>query len=89
MQMYTIADITGDSAAHQIAPAARMIVVSATGGALRVGDINVTATRGANVAQNTSIILPPDGSDITAKYPAGTVYVYVPSSTTASISYGI
>ncbi len=89
MQMYTIADITGDSAAHQIAPAARVIIVSATGGALRVGDVNVSATRGANVPQNTALILPPDGSDVSGKYPGGTVYVYVPSSSTASITYGI
>ena len=89
MQLYTIADITGDSAAHAIAPAAREIIISATGGALRVGDASVSATRGANVAQNTTLVLPPDGSDVTAKYPAGTVYVYVPSSTTASITYGV
>ena len=89
MQLHTIADITGDSAAHQLAVAARVFFIGATGGVLRVGDINVSATQGVNVAQNTAITLVPDGSDITSKYPTGTVYVYVPSGATASISYGI
>ncbi len=89
MQLYTVADITGDSAAHALAPAARVWFIAATGGVLRVGDASVAAARGVNVAQNTPLTLVPDGSDVTAKWPAGTVYVYVPSGATASISYGV
>ncbi len=91
MQIYSVPDIVGDSAAHAISSVvgskAKTIFIGAVGGVLRVGDSAVTAARGVNVAQNATLVIAPDGSDPTAEYPLNLTYIYVPSGATATISY--
>lgn len=93
MQAYTIADITGDNAKHQLSATpgqrARWVCFSALGGPMRVGDTNVAAARGASVPQNQTVIWPEDGADATSGFDLSMVYLYVPSGTTATITYGV
>lgn len=91
MVAYTIADIVGDNAAHVIGTPltrARWIAITAVGGNLRLGDVNVGAARGVQVAANLPTIIESDGADMTACLDLGNTYVYVPIGTTATITYG-
>ncbi len=91
MQIYTLPDITGDNAAHQLSATsigALAIYIAAVGGACRFGDSNVSATRGVNVPQNDHAIDISAIGEIPLSINLSKCYVYVPSGATATISYG-
>lgn len=90
MQVNSLPDIVGDNTAHvigQVGVTARWVTIGAIGGALRFGDGNVGAARGVNIAQNTAKTIEAE-SDITAVLDLSLLYVYVPTGSTATISYG-
>lgn len=91
MRVYTIADIAGDDAAHQVSSGAGeakwiQFVVSGTGTA-RIGDSNVGLTRGLPIASGGGMFLPMDGSEVGNRYSLNQVYYYVPTGATLSIAY--
>lgn len=91
MAPHTIQDIVGDGAAHALATAgvqARTVIIAAVSGSIRVGDGNVAANRGVAVAAGTvPLVIQADPADKTALLDLSLVSVYVPLSSTATITY--
>lgn len=93
MTIKTIADISGDNAAHQISTdvyaKARFVSFTVTGGVARIGDSNVSSSRGVAMAQNATYTLPTDGAENGFDgYALSQIYAYVPTGSTLSITYG-
>ncbi len=87
MQLRTVLDIVGDNTAHPLSvipQGARWVILGGIGGSFRLGDMNVSANRGASV---TSAVLPLDGV-VHSFYDLSLVWVYVPTGVTVSISWG-
>lgn len=92
MTVLTIADIVGDAAKHQISATsinARSVIFSVTGsGAARVGDTNVSSSRGAAVSAGaTPLVLAPNPGDLFDFYDLSQLFAFIPSGATLSISY--
>jgi hypothetical protein len=91
MTLGTMADIAGDNAAHLITfpSTARFITVCAIGGTMRLGDkANVAAARGVLCPQNVPVTVTVDDADTTDYFGNNQVGLYIPSGTTATITYG-
>lgn len=98
MNVTSIADISGDNAKHQISTTnvqavwVAFTVVAASGvAAARVGDTNVSSSRGAAVVTNTrALVFPPRdaGPGAWDMYNLANLYAYVPSGVTLTITYG-
>lgn len=63
MNINTLADITGDAANHQIASSGsaswiQFITPSSNSAAFRIGDTNISATRGLALAAGGSLLIP-------------------------------
>lgn len=87
MQLRSVPDIVGDNTSHPISitpESARWVSIWAIGGNIRLGDLNVSATRGANI---TSAVLPLDSFSHSV-YDLNLIWLYVPTGVTASITYG-
>ncbi len=91
MRVYTIEDITGDGGAHQVSASsgeAKWVQFVAGGtGTVRVGDSNVSATRGLPVPSGGGMFLPMDGSEVASRYSLNQVYYFAPLGATLSITY--
>lgn len=91
----SLADITGDAAAHQLSSTAIdakwviIIALSANGAVVRVGDTNTSASRGAAVAAGGGLTLPlltpmqPRNA-----YDLSKIYYYAASGDKISVIYG-
>lgn len=88
--MKTIADISGNNAAHfltaDLSIIATAVFLGAVGGPARVGDANVSASRGASIETGRIFTLhaktAPQGG-----YVLGRIKCYIPNGTTLTISY--
>jgi hypothetical protein len=87
------ADITGDNAVHAIGSAtdqARVVILTATGGAGRFGDAaNVGSSRGAALPQNVPVVIRASEADRTDYIQLSAIGAYVPSGTTLTIAFGL
>jgi hypothetical protein len=94
MTLQTRADITGADAKVVLGVAgsrARVIWITATTGIARFGDINVSSSRGVVIPGGTvpaEFIAPQNGADQSDSYHLDLCYVYVPSGTVVSITFG-
>jgi hypothetical protein len=91
----TISDIAGDGKAHQVAAtgSARWIQFVAPAGnslTVRIGDVNVSSTRGVPLAAGAGIFMPlvTDGTTSDKSYALNSLYYIVQSGDTLSITYG-
>ncbi len=93
MQIYSIADIAGDNAAHAIGAdpqQARAIFLTATGGNARFGDLaNVGAARGVELPKDVEVTIRASEADKFDHIQLNQAAVYVPSGTTLTIAFGI
>ena len=94
MQIYSIADITGDNTAHSISndatQQARFLILTAIGGVARFGDLaNVGAARGAEIQDGAPLTIRASEADKFDHIQLGQAAAYVPSGTTLTIAYGI
>lgn len=85
----TTTDITGSGAAVQIASSgtARWVQIIADPGnanPIRVGDAQVSSTRGARIAAGGGLMLPPQGQSYGLQY----IYVYAASGDKVSVLWG-
>ena len=96
MTVKTLPDIAGDNAVHQLSTTvvyAKWVQFSASGGASapRVGDSNVSSSRGLAVPSATAATSPPVDfpipSDPLESYTLNELYAYVPTGTTLTITY--
>lgn len=88
MQLVTIADIVGDSAAHALgAGSVRAIFLTPIGGTARLGDGSVGAARGVQLQQSVMQAFYADPDDMTARFDLTLVKAYVPTGTTLTITY--
>lgn len=95
MEVGTLADITGDAAAHQLSSTAIdakwviIIALTANGAAVRIGDANTSVSRGAAVAAGGGLTLPlltpmqPRNA-----YDLSKIYYYAASGDKISVLYG-
>ena len=97
MVVKTLPDIAGDNAAHQLTASliyAKWVQFTAAGGtgSPRVGDANVSASRGLAVPSAVASTSPPVDfpivSDPLDNYALNSLYAYVPTGTTLTITYG-
>lgn len=92
MTVQTLADIAGDGAKHQLTTSlltAKYVCFTATGGSTppRVGDTNVSASRGVAVpiaGPPVELPMPTDTFDV---YSLNAIFAFVPNGTTLSITY--
>ena len=92
MQLYPIADIVGDNAAHAISATskmARLLALTATGGNARLGDNTVAAARGVELPADKVVLIYADQADFTNRMDLLSQYAYVPNGTTLTIAYGV
>lgn len=92
MTIHSIADIAGGSATvpllATVGTRARRIFLGVVGsGTVRVGDANVTSSRGVAVVAATPLTISVSDADETDLIDLNTVNAYVPSGTTLTVSY--
>jgi len=93
----TIADISGDGAIHQIAATGgaswiQFVAPVSNANAARVGDANITTSRGVPIAAGGALFFPPLAADTRndqtdRRYALSTVYYLVQSGDKLSITY--
>ena len=96
MKVYTPADVTGDGAAHTLASlfgitAAKWVngvAVSVASTAARVGDVNVSASRGIPIPAGGGQLVPPI-AEISSFYDLNLLYYLVQVGDTVSLSCGV
>lgn len=96
MTLHTLPDVIGGSTATRLVstpgPRARWIAIAAETGSSAVasiGDANVSATRGVDIPIAIPFILPENGADPTDSYDLYNTWVFVPTGTTLTITYGV
>lgn len=93
MLIETIADISPNGTAMQVAPEPALATWVAIGnpstnaGDVRFGDLNVSGSRGAIVAKGQTVIVPRGNFD-QQRYRLSTLYVYATGADKVSITYG-
>lgn len=98
-QPVSIADIEGNSAAQQVSPTAvnakwvLIIALTANSAAVRVGDANVGASRGSQVAAGGGLFMPPLPPDtrnaqVQNTYDLSKIYFYGTAPDKISVIYG-
>lgn len=91
MVIVELADIAGDNGVHQIATTgvARAVYFSiATGsGVPRIGSSTTSSSKGIGVPTAGLVLQEP--TDLNDRWALSSIYAYVPSGTTLSVSYGI
>lgn len=93
----TVADLTGDAASHQLATSGQarwvqFVALAANGAAIRIGDSNVSATRGTAVAAGGGFMLPPVSNDNREStqdhfYNLSSIYYYAGSGDKITVTY--
>lgn len=88
----TLDDITGDGSAHQLALSGtgrwvQIIALSGNSAAVRIGDSNVSATRGAPVAAGGGLLLPPS-ENVNLWYSLSGIYYYAANGDQLAVIYG-
>jgi hypothetical protein len=100
MQPTSFADVVGANATVQIAPGSKanarflkLAVVSAGSVVVRIGDSSVSATQGVALISNPAagiaspvLDLELDGGDVTEYFPMNSIYAYVPTGATLTIT---
>lgn len=86
----TLADITGDGAAHKFATSGRakwvqIIALSSNGSAVRIGDSNAGVSRGMPVAAGGGLLLPVQTNN--QMYDLSAWYYYVANGDKVSITW--
>lgn len=93
MVIHSLPDIVGGNAKVQISATngltARRLFLTATGGTARFGDVNVGAAQGVQLPMGVEVTISASDADVTDSIPLIQAYLYVPSSTTVTISYGV
>lgn len=93
MTIRTSADITGAGAKVQLSSVAgtlaRRIWLCSTGGKSRFGDTNVSATQGVELPTDIQCTFSASDGDGTDTIDLEQAYVYVPMSSTVTVSWGI
>lgn len=94
----TIADISGDGSAHAIATSGsatwiQFVAPSANSAAVRIGDANITTSRGISIAAGGGMFLPAvtrgpfDNQNSDTKYSLPATYYLIQSGDKLSITY--
>jgi hypothetical protein len=93
--LVTIADITGDGANHAISATTLkvrwMLVIADSGNAadVRIGDSNISATRGAVVSAGGGLLLPPStGTSSQSQYDLSNIYYRAGTGDKISVTGG-
>lgn len=93
MTIQTTADFAGANAKVQLFPTqggrARRVYLGATGGTCRFGDTNVAAARGVSIPQNIVVVVEASDADVTDFIDLTTLYAYIPSGTTLTVTTGV
>lgn len=93
MTVHTLPDIAGTSLATRLVatsgPRARWILLASEVGVSNVGDSLVSATRGVDLPIGIPVLLPENGADPTDTYDLFNTYVFVPSGSTLTVTYGV
>ncbi|HXI42317.1 MAG TPA: hypothetical protein VNH83_20205 [Bryobacteraceae bacterium] len=93
MTVHTIADIVGSSTAVRLVATpglrARWILFCSEVGVSNVGDANVSASRGVDLPAAVPVIFPQNGADQTDAYDLYNTWVFVPTSSTLTVTYGV
>lgn len=91
----TIADITGDAAAHQLSTTAisarwvLIVTLAANSAVVRVGDVSTSTSRGAAVAAGGGLFFPPIAGtrQQPVLYDLSTIYYYAGSGDKITVVY--
>ncbi len=95
MTITTIADVAGANTTTRLssvsspAPRARILIITATGGTARAGDSLTAAARGVLLPASVPVTFEASAADITDSFSLYDFFVYTPSGTTLTITYGL
>ncbi len=93
MTLHTLPDIAGSSTAVRLVATsglkARWIKVTSEVGVSNIGDASVSATQGVDCPVGVPVTLESNGADATDVYDLYNTWVWVPSGSTLTITYGV
>lgn len=90
MTIQTLPDFVGNNTAVVLAATgrAKRIWLTSLSAGTRVGDANTGAARGVDIVQNVPFVLSASNADETDFLFLNQVYVYVPTGSTLTVTYG-
>lgn len=93
MTLHTLPDVVGDSTAKRLVSTpgarARWIKLCSEVGVSNVGDASVLAAQGVDLPAGVPVTLESNGADPTDVYDLYNTWVFVPSGSTLTITYGV